>query len=93
MGVGPTGNLYVTDDSQQNLNELVYDGNVMNFGTVAAGTNSSVVRLNYLFHSATSTTGFYQRMQGDNTSEFGFDNNGCISSSISAGIAASRSFT
>jgi sugar lactone lactonase YvrE len=92
MGVGPSGNLYLTDDAQQTVNELVDNGNAINFGTLAAGTSSSTVVLNYFFNVATSTTAFYQRMQGDNTSEFAFNNNGCIKSAISAGYSCQQQF-
>ncbi len=92
MAIGPSGDLYITDHSQQDLTEFVYDGNAINFGDVAAGSKSSTVTLNYSFNAPASTTRFYQRILGDNTSKFSFDNNGCLTASITPGYTCQVQF-
>jgi sugar lactone lactonase YvrE len=92
LAVGPSGNLYITDHSQQDLNELIYNRNAINFGTVAANTSSSTVILNYSFNAAASATRFFQRLQGDRTSKFAFDNNACIEAAIRPGYTCEQQF-
>jgi sugar lactone lactonase YvrE len=92
LGVGPSGNLYVTDRSQQELDEFIYNGNAVNFGTVAANTRSSTVTLNYSFNTSASATRFYQRMLGDRTSKFAFDNHDCVAGRIRPGYTCQQQF-
>jgi sugar lactone lactonase YvrE len=92
MAIGSSGKLYITDDAQQDLVEFVYNGNAVNFGTVPAGNKSSTVTLNYFFNAAMSITRFYQRMLGDKTSNFVFDDNGCIAGKIKPGYTCQQQF-
>jgi sugar lactone lactonase YvrE len=85
MAVGPTGNLYLADDSQQQLTELIYDGNPINFGAVPARANSSTVTVNYSFNAPVSAKKFHQAIKGDDTGDFVFDNNECLEQKIQAG--------
>ena len=92
LGIGSSGNLYLTDRAQQDLSEFIYNGNAINFGSVAANTRSSTVTLNYAFNAAASATRFYQRMLGDRTSKFAFDDNGCVAGRIRPGYTCQQQF-
>jgi serine/threonine-protein kinase len=92
LAVGPTGNLYLTSRTQQELTEFVYNGNAIDFGVVPTKVKSSTVTLNYSFNSATSTTRFYQSVRGGRTTKFSFDNNVCIKPRILPGYSCQEQF-
>lgn len=93
--VGPDGNVYLTDQSTGTLIKLFYNNNPVNFGTLAAGTDSSVVRANYNFISRTTALNPYQSMQGDHTGEFVQTANSCstiANATVAAGTICSTTF-
>lgn len=70
LALSSTGNIYLTDDSNKAVDELYYNNNPVNFGSMHAGTASPEVTLNYNFIADTALVTWYQSMEGDNTGEF-----------------------
>jgi sugar lactone lactonase YvrE len=92
MAVGPTGNLYITSHAQHELTEFVYNGNAIDFGEVAAGSDSSSVTLNYSFNAPASATRVYQKMLSGKSNKFAFDDNGCLTARIQPGYSCRQQF-
>jgi sugar lactone lactonase YvrE len=92
MAVGPNGNLYITSRAQQELTQIVYNGNAIDFGNVTAGRNSSTVSLNYSFNAPASATRFYQSILGGKASKFAFEENGCLAVRIRPGYSCRQQF-
>jgi sugar lactone lactonase YvrE len=70
LAVSSAGNLYLSDDSNQAADELFYNNNPVNFGTIAGGTASPKVTVNFFFNTADTSVKFFQNVQGDRTGEF-----------------------
>jgi|GEM_PF-5249031 len=98
LALSSTGNIYLTDDSNDAVDELYYNNNPVNFGSIPASyagntTTSPTITINYNFISQTNSVAYYQTMQGDSMSEFsegGFS--GCGASgvgTVSAGTQCS----
>jgi sugar lactone lactonase YvrE len=70
LAVSSAGNLYMDDDSSAAIDELFYNNNPVNFGTITGGTASPQVTVNFFFNTADTSVTFFQSVQGDTTGEF-----------------------
>jgi sugar lactone lactonase YvrE len=70
LAVSSIGNLYMSDDSNKAVDELFYNNNPVNFGSIAGGTPSPKVNVNFRFNTAATGVKYFQNMQGDSTGEF-----------------------
>jgi sugar lactone lactonase YvrE len=70
LAVSSIGNLYISDDTANTADEVYFNNNPFNFGSVPAGTNSPAVTVNFYFTSNQTAIATYQSMQGDATGEF-----------------------
>jgi sugar lactone lactonase YvrE len=83
LAAASTGNLYLT--MQQDVTELIYNGNSIDFGKLGNGRTSSAVDLNFAFNADASVTHFFQQLEGKKTGTFSFEGNECLSEEIHAG--------
>ncbi|HEY4045232.1 MAG TPA: NHL repeat-containing protein, partial [Acidobacteriaceae bacterium] len=81
LAVSSIGNLYMSDDSNKAADELFYNNNPVNFGTIAAGAASPLVNVNYQFNTAVTGLKFFQSVQGDTTGEFVSSSTACTGAS------------
>jgi sugar lactone lactonase YvrE len=83
LAVSSIGNLYVSDDAANTADEVYYNNNPFNYGSVAAdfnGTNalaSPAVTVNFQFNTKARNVAIYQSMQGDASTEFNTQSGTC----------------
>ncbi len=76
LTVSASGNLFISDDSTvKAVDELFYNNNPVNMGSLPAGQESAVVNLNFQFYTTDSGLSQYESMQGDTTAELALDPN------------------
>ncbi|HEX3941254.1 MAG TPA: NHL repeat-containing protein [Acidobacteriaceae bacterium] len=96
FSVASNGNIFVTDDTGKAVDEIFYNHNPVNVGSLHAGTGSPEIQLNFNFVSAEANVAYGQSVQGDNTGEFsnpGVSNTTypCGTSAIHTSVAAGTS--
>jgi sugar lactone lactonase YvrE len=70
LAVSTAGNIFLSNHSGNAVDELFYNNNPVNFGAIAAATNSAKVTVNDYFSVAESNVAFYESVLGDSTGEF-----------------------
>jgi sugar lactone lactonase YvrE len=77
MAVSSIGNLYISDNAGKTADEVFYNNNPFNFGSIPAGTNSPAVTVNFLFASHAAGAAIYQSLQGDIVTNFASSSTTC----------------
>jgi sugar lactone lactonase YvrE len=94
FSVASNGNIFVTDDTGKAVDEIFYNHNPVNVGSLHAGTGSPEIQLNFNFVSAEANVAYGQSVQGDNTGEFsnpGAATRPCGTTLIHTSVAAGTS--
>ncbi len=81
LAISSIGNLYVSDDAAKTADEIFYNNNPFNFGSVPAGTNSPAVTVNFYFANRARGLAIYGSMQGDFSTEFNSQSTLCAGTS------------
>ena len=89
LAVSNVGNLFVSDDSPTTgLDELFYNNNPVNLGSIPAGTPSPILNLNFQFYVADSGLAQYESVEGDTTNEIVLTGGACTGATCNVQVQA-----